>query len=123
MGWEPVVRLRNMPDLVRHGARAVWNYALAIFSVLGGVSLVVWVVAVASSPHHHPLNFWLVVGLGLLLIAALVWGARRGKPSDGGVHIHMEGGDIIYQVAPGQLPSGAPKSPSTAIDNDDAQAP
>jgi hypothetical protein len=79
--------------------------------VLGFVSLVVWLIDVATSKHHHPLTYWLVLSLGLLLVASLIWGTRRGSPGSGGIHIHMEGGDIINQVAPGQIPSGAPVAP------------
>lgn len=83
----------------------------AVFAALGCASLVVWLVNVVTSKHHHPLTYWLVVSLGLLLVASLIWGARRGSPGPDGIHIHMEGGDIITQVAPGQIPSGAPLAP------------
>ncbi len=81
--------------------------------MLGFVSLVVWLIDIVTSKHHHPLTYWLVVSLSLLLIASLIWGARRDSPGSDGIHIHMEGGDIINQVAPGQIPSGAPVAPAS----------
>ena len=83
--------------------------------MLGFVSLVVWLIDVVTSKHHHPLTYWLVVSLGLLLVASLIWGARRGSPGSDGIHIHMEGGDIINQVAPGQIPPGAPVAPISDV--------
>jgi hypothetical protein len=103
-----------MSGPLRKGARAALSYVQAVFALLGFVSLVVWLINVVTSRHHHPLTYWLVVSLGLLLAASLIWGARRGSPSSDGVHFHMEGGDIIYQVGSGQIPSGAPAVPASA---------
>ncbi len=104
-----------MSRSVPSGAKSAWGFFQAVFTTLGGVSLLAWAYAVVTSKDHHPLDFWLVVALALLLVAAVIWGARRGKPNGGsGVIIHMEGGDIINQVAPGTLPPGAPEDPSAA---------
>jgi hypothetical protein len=105
---------------LRNGARAGASYVQAVFGVLGLISLVAWIVSVVTSKQHHPLTYWLVVGLALLLVASLIWGARRGSSHRDGVHIHMEGGDIIYQVTPGRVPSGAPEAPAPdAVGADD----
>lgn len=87
------------------------GYAQAVFTVLGFVSVVAWLVDVATSKHHHPLTYWLVISLALLLVASLIWGARRGSPRDDGVQIHVEGSVIINQVYPSQIPPGAPEAP------------
>ncbi len=100
-----------MLESFRSGARAGASYAQAVFGVLGAVSLAAWLLNVATSKRHHPLTYWLVLGLSLLLVASLIWGARRGSQRPDGVHVHMEGGDIIYQAAPGQIALGAPAAP------------
>lgn len=54
--------------------------------VLSSVSLMAWLLSVAVSKEHHPLNFWLVVVFGLLFITALLWGweaRRKGQGSNG----------------------------------------
>jgi hypothetical protein len=52
------------------------------------------------------------MSLALLLIATFIWGLGRGRSGGDGVHIHMEGGDIVYQAVPGEVPLGAPKAPA-----------
>jgi len=101
-----------MSASLRNRARNASTYVQALFAVLGFVSLVAWLIDVVTSKHHHPLTYWLVVSLALLLVASLIWGARRGALASDGVHIHMEGGDIIYQISPGQIPSAAPQAPA-----------
>ena len=50
--------------------------------MLNTASLVAWLVSIVTSEQHRPLNFWLLVVLGFLLLTALWWGleASRGKP-------------------------------------------
>jgi hypothetical protein len=110
-----------MSGPLQKGTRAALSYVQAVFALLGFVSLVVWLINVVASKHHHPLTYWLVVSLGLLLVASLIWGARRGSPGGDGIHIHMEGGDIINQVAPGQIPFGAPAGPGSGSTGVDAE--
>jgi hypothetical protein len=77
--------------------RALWHWArgflglpAAVFSVLGVVGTVVWIVTVVTARHHRPLNFWLVVTVALIAIGAILWGvrqrARAGEPQQ--VHHH-----------------------------------
>jgi hypothetical protein len=98
-----------MNGALRSAGRAASSYVQAVFAVLGFASLAVWLIDVVSSKHHHPLTYWLVVSLALLLVASLIWGVRRGAPASDGVHIHMESGDIVYQPAPGLIPSETPQ--------------
>jgi hypothetical protein len=105
-----------MDKVIRAGARADASYAQAVFGVLGAVSLAAWLLSVVTSRHHHPLTYWLVVGLALLLVASLIWGARRSSPRSDGVHIRVGRDVIINQVYPGQTPPGAPEAPGDRED-------
>jgi hypothetical protein len=102
---------------LRSSSRTAWTYIQAVFGLLGVISLIAWLIDVASSKHHRPLTYWLVAGLALLLVAALVWGARRGRPEGNMVNIYnMEGGrTIINQRFGGEVPPGAPEGPAPAI--------
>lgn len=100
-----------MSRSLREGATAVAGYAQAVFMVLGFASVVAWLVDVATSKHHRPLTFWLVIALTLLLLASLIWGARRGSPRSDGAHVHVERAVIINQVYTSQVPPAAPEAP------------
>jgi len=93
--------------------RAIWDYAVQVFAMLGAVSLVVWLVSIAAAKHHRPLDFWLVACLALFLVAALIWGYRRGRPAPASAGQTVIHGDQynIYQIAPGTVPEGAPPAP------------
>ena len=105
-----------MRRAVPRGAKSARSFLRAVFAVLGLVSLVAWLVGVVTSKHHHPLTYWLVVSLALLLVASLIWGTRRDSPTaNAGVHFHSEGGPIIYQATAGTLPPGAPEDPSAGM--------
>jgi hypothetical protein len=45
----------------------------AVVRVLSGASLIAWLVQVASSEQHHPLNFWLLVFFAGLALSFLLW--------------------------------------------------
>lgn len=96
---------------LRDGTATAADYAQAVFTVLGFISVVAWLVDVATSKHHHPLTYWLVISLALLLVASLIWGARRDSPRSDGAHIHVERAVIINQVYTGHVPPGAPEAP------------
>ena len=91
--------------------KSAWDYVQTVLAVLSFASLVVWLIAVARGTHH-PLDYWLVAFLGLFLISALIWGWRRGLApvSAGQTVIHGDQYNI-YQVAPGEIPAGAPPEP------------
>jgi hypothetical protein len=88
--------------------------------VLSGASLVGWVVSVATSQHHHPVNFWLVIFLGFLAATLLLWGLEqrskaRGQqtdaitvPASAQVHVH------IIEGSQSSTGIGAPPVPSQA---------
>ena len=61
-----------MPPVLEFGRKLV--------AVLSLVSLVVWLVGVVTSRHHHALTFWLVLALGLLSLAfCSAWLDERSK--------------------------------------------
>jgi hypothetical protein len=60
----------------------------AIFAVLNAASLAAWGISVATSKHHHPLNFWLVIALVILTTSALLWGWGRPKTHGATQHFH-----------------------------------
>lgn len=75
-----------MPDWIKVLGRFLWDFAVAIFVVLGAVSLGVWLIEVLKG--RHPLNFWLVLSIGVVALAAIVWGIRRGGGGAAAVQHH-----------------------------------
>jgi hypothetical protein len=84
------VRKPTIPKPIRAAGGALWDYALAIVSVLGFISLAVWLVEVFKE-GRHPFNFWAVLTLAILFVAALAWGAHRPRGSNAVQNIHNYG--------------------------------
>ena len=90
------------------------RFAVALFAVLGAASLAVWVVDVVTSKHHRPFTFWAVVTLGLLLVAALLWGwRRRSRPGADGHAVTIAHVEHFHQGDPQNL-SGATSASAPA---------
>jgi hypothetical protein len=97
--------------------RGLWDYGLAILSVVGIVSLGVWVIEVFEE-GRHPFNFWAVLVLAIALAAALLWGVqgRGSRPIAQGTHIY-NAPVTINQPVPGFMPPEAQGQPAPSAPN------
>lgn len=86
-----------MPDLHPRG-KSLFDIGQAVLGVLSVASLVAWIVSVATSKTHHPLDFWLVVFFALLAASFGVWGLRQRRERDiavGGTHYHFGDRSVV----------------------------
>jgi hypothetical protein len=78
--------------MARGSFTAAGGIARKGIGVLSVVSLAFWAIDWAGSEHNRPLNFWLLLGLGLALVSAVLWGleqrAKSRATSPGETHHH-----------------------------------
>lgn len=94
---------------------------MAVLAVLGLLSLIVWLVEVFAE-GTHPFNFWAVVTLAILLVAAILWGIQgRSAGAAGPAPHHTYNAPVTQMFFEGGAPlSGAPPeaSPASAVPGD-----
>jgi hypothetical protein len=104
-------------------AAFLWEFAVAVLAVLGLISLAFWAVEVVKE-GKHPLNFWLVVSLAILLAAAILWGLRKGGRQPGSIATnvynapvtqHIFGAGAGDQSAQAAVVGEQPQAPSSTI--------